>query len=164
MKRSKKIWLCTVLLFCIGLAFVAAQEVISADDDLGFRAVRTPATIEQLGQPDNSVEISDSTGSSENKEIGYYDLESVTEDGEIAVIKDLKDMYALYGMAFPEYSLLLNKDGTGKLTIMDDSRDITWDATIKTITCEGDTLSYTFNDNILTIFENENNIVFVKKN
>ena len=155
MKKIGKLFLCALLMMCA--VFLVAQETVSADDDLGFRAVRTPATIEQLVQPDNSVEISDSTGSSENKEIGYYDLESLTEDGE-------KDMYALYGMAFPEYSLLLNKDGTGKLTIMDDSRDITWDATIKTITCEGDTLSYTFNDNILTIFENENYIVFVKKN
>ena len=162
MKKIGKLFLCTLLMMCA--VFLFAQETVSADDDLGFRAVRTPATIEQLVQPDNSVGISDSTGSSENKEIGYYDLESVTEDGEIMYLKDILDIYEAYGMTAPEYSLLLNKDGTGKLTMMDDSRDITWDATIKTITCEGDTLSYTFNDNILTIFENENNIVFVKRN
>jgi hypothetical protein len=97
------------------------------------------------------------------EEIGSYELESMSEAGETMSMKELKDMYAEYGMPVPEFSLVLNKDGTGKMTISGESANIKWDAKAKTMTADGETIKYTFKDNKITIGEKNDAMVFVKK-
>jgi len=98
------------------------------------------------------------------KEIGSYDLESMTEDGTTMTLKELKDMYDAYGVAFPEFSLVLNKDGTGKMTVAGETQNINWDAKAKTMSHDNETINYTFKDNKITLSEDGTSLVFVKKN
>ena len=103
------------------------------------------------------------TSCGEPAEIGSYDLESMTEAGETLSMQELKDMYTAYGMDMPEFSLTLNKDGKGKITINGETRDITWDSKAKTITYDGASEKYTYKDNKVTIADEGNEMVFVKK-
>ncbi len=96
-------------------------------------------------------------------EVGSYELESMSEAGETLSMKELKDMYAEFGLPTPEFSIVLNADGTGKMTINDESTTIKWDAKAKTMTAEGETIKYTFKDNKITIGEKDDAMVFVKK-
>jgi len=98
------------------------------------------------------------------EEIGSYDLESMTEDGTTMTLKELKDMYDAYGVAFPEFSLVLNKDGTGKMTVAGETQNINWDAKAKTMSHDNETINYTFKDNKITLSEDGTSLVFVKKN
>ena len=104
------------------------------------------------------------TSCGDPEEIGTYELDSMTEDGETMSMKDLKDMYAAYGMDMPEFSLTLTKDGKGKLVAAGEASDITWDSKAKTMTNNGETISYTFKDNKITLSDEGQAMVFVKKN
>ncbi len=97
------------------------------------------------------------------EEVGSYTLDSMSENGETMSMKDLKDMYAAYGMDMPEFSLTLNKDGTGKMVVMGETKEITWDAKAKTMTADGESIKYTFKDKKITISEESQTMVFVKK-
>ena len=106
------------------------------------------------------------TSCGEAKEIGSYEIESMTSDGETMSLQDLKDLYAKYDMPFTEndFGLTLNKDGTGKMSVMGETSDIKWDAKAKTMSLNGDTVNYTFKDNKITVGEKDDVLVFVKKN
>ena len=104
------------------------------------------------------------TSCGEDKEIGSYDIESITKDGETMTAKEIKDQLAEYGMDIDVGGLILNKDGTGKMSLMGESQDIKWDAKAKTMTANGETLNYTFKDNKISMGEDGDGMVFVKKN
>ena len=97
------------------------------------------------------------------EEVGSYDLESMSEGGQTMSMKDLKDLYSAMGETLPEFGLTLNKDGTGKMVVMGETKEITWDAKAKTMTADGESIKYTFKDKKITISEDGQTMVFVKK-
>ena len=99
----------------------------------------------------------------EAAEVGSYDLDSMAEGGETMSMQELKDMYTAYGMDMPEFSLTLTKDGKGKLVVNGETTNITWDSKAKTMTNDGGTISYTFKDNKITLSDEGQTLVFVKK-
>ena len=104
------------------------------------------------------------TSCGEAKEIGSYDLESVTSDGETRLYKELKERYDSYNMAVPEYGLTFEKDGTGRLAFDGEAVKIKWDEKAKTIFFDDLSFSYTFKDNKVEFtVPNGYSCVFVKK-
>ena len=72
----------------------------------------------------------------------------------------LSDLEAL-GMSAEDFSLTLEEDGTGALTMLGESVEVTWDET--GITAEGDTVSYTLEDGKLTLTEDGQTMVFARQ-
>lgn len=90
------------------------------------------------------------------KEAGSYILYEMTFEGE------LFDNDFLKSAEFDLYTLELNEDGTGTLTI-DNASPIVWkDGTI-TITASGATYTYKFQDGKITLTETTGDIMVFQK-
>ena len=90
---------------------------------------------------------------------GTYVLESITAEG---VTQNMSDLEAL-GMSAEDFSLTLEEDGTGALTMLGESVEVTWDETGITAEGDTDTISYTLEAGKLTLTEVGQTMVFARQ-
>lgn len=101
--------------------------------------------------------------------VGFYTLESITADGKTQTAEDYKRITKIFkkmgewkGSDYDLGKLVLNKDGTGKMTIKGESRDISWND--KAIILSEEPYPFILNDNKLTIVGDPSLVFIEKKN
>ena len=88
--------------------------------------------------------------------VGTYSLTSMTQDGEATSQEDL-DLFNSLGL---KISLEILENKTGKLTLLGEELDITWDD--KYIIIDGEKTPYTFDGTILSIEQDGTGLTFTK--
>ena len=88
---------------------------------------------------------------------GEYVLKTMTMDGQEMKMEDLSAL----GVSADSFKLVLNEDGTGLLEVMGQEQKLTWND--KSLTAEGESIDYTLSGNELTMEQDGNTMVFVRK-
>lgn len=93
------------------------------------------------------------TGGAEPGTYNLYELQSPTEP----VTHESIEMMAMLGLTA---SMELNADGTGSFVLFGAPIDITWDA--KSITLDGASVPYDYEDGTITLTSGDSKMIFVK--
>ncbi len=93
--------------------------------------------------------------------VGFYTLKSITDGGITFTADDLKEMAGIADQNFSVGSLVINKDGTGELSLMGQTTKLL--SNDKIIALEADSAPYTIIDNMLYIYIDDDTMVFLKQ-
>ena len=110
-------------------------------------------------EPEKEPEEEPGTEVDLNDPVGTWKLVSMKEDGETISDEDLAMMEAI-GM---EITLELKEDGTGVLTIFDETTELHWKDGIMYEDDEDDAVEYVIEDGVLTMGDDTDELVFAKE-
>lgn len=94
-------------------------------------------------------------------EVGLYTLKSITNGGQTITSEELKEMVGIVNEDFSAGSVTINKDGTGELTIMGETMKLLSNG--KILALEVDAAPFTLIEDILTVYIDDDTMVFVRK-
>ena len=125
------------------------EEVVedTTEEDDGSQTLDTGVNITNL-------EVDDSKLESDNEKVGVYLLTGM-DGSEVSEA----DLALMNGFGVSTYLVLYN-DGTGFLNLYGEVENLTWDES--TMTAQGDTTTYTYETNKITLSAGEASMIFTR--